>query len=111
MCYQPRHVPDLRLEHFDPATFGGLVCDESSAIKSFDGVRRAMVTEFARQIPFRLLGTATAAPNSTVELSRGRQLAARAKIAAYGDDYRRCTWYGSPQPGLDVQTSIVAVQG
>jgi hypothetical protein len=26
-----------RLHHFDPADFGGVVCDESSAIKSFDG--------------------------------------------------------------------------
>jgi hypothetical protein len=57
-----------RLEHFDAGRLGGVVCDESSAIKSFDGMRRAMVTEFARSIPYRLLGTATAAPNSTVEL-------------------------------------------
>lgn len=57
-----------RLEKFDPSAFGGVVCDESSAIKSFDGVRRAIVTEFLRQIPYRLLGTATAAPNDYIEL-------------------------------------------
>src|SRR5690349_18351538 len=33
-----------RLDRFDPHDFGGLVCDESSAIKSFDGKRRALVT-------------------------------------------------------------------
>lgn len=57
-----------RLEKFNPDHFGGVVCDESSAIKSFDGVRRAVVTEFLRMMPYRLLGTATAAPNDYVEL-------------------------------------------
>jgi hypothetical protein len=57
-----------RLEKFDPARFGGVVCDESSAIKAFDGVRRAIVTEFLRLMPYRLLGTATAAPNDYIEL-------------------------------------------
>lgn len=57
-----------RLEHFDPDRFGGVVCDESSAIKAFDGRRRAVVTEFLRTLPYRLLCTATAAPNDYVEL-------------------------------------------
>lgn len=57
-----------RLEHFDTAAFGGVVCDESSAIKAFDGTRRAVVTEFMRTHQFRLLATATAAPNDYVEL-------------------------------------------
>jgi hypothetical protein len=57
-----------RLEHFDPAKFGGVVCDESSAIKAFDGRRRAIVTEFLRTLPYRLLCTATAAPNDYIEL-------------------------------------------
>ena len=57
-----------RLEKFDARRFAGVVCDESSAIKSFDGQRRAIVTEFMRRIPYRLLGTATAAPNDYTEL-------------------------------------------
>jgi len=57
-----------RLHHFDRSEFGGMVCDESSAIKSFDGVRRALVTDFMRKMPYRLLCTATAAPNDYVEL-------------------------------------------
>lgn len=57
-----------RLEHFDQARFGAVVCDESSAIKAFDGQRRAMVTEFMRTHQYRLLCTATAAPNDYVEL-------------------------------------------
>jgi hypothetical protein len=57
-----------QLGKFTPEEFGGVVCDESSAIKAFDGERRALVTEFMRLVPFRLLGTATAAPNDYTEL-------------------------------------------
>jgi hypothetical protein len=57
-----------RVEHFNSDDFGGVVCDESSAIKAFDGQRRALVTEFLRTVPYRLLCTATAAPNDYVEL-------------------------------------------
>ena len=57
-----------KLHHFDAEDFAGVVCDESSAIKSFDGKRRAEVTEFLRRIPYRLLATATAAPNDYTEL-------------------------------------------
>ncbi len=57
-----------RLHHFDPSDFGGLVCDESSILKSFEGVTKAAVTEFMRRLPYRLLGTATAAPNDYIEL-------------------------------------------
>ena len=57
-----------RLEKFDRGKLGGVVCDESSAIKSFDGVRRALVTDFMRKMRYRLLCTATAAPNDYIEL-------------------------------------------
>ena len=57
-----------RVDKFDPDDFGGIVCDESSAIKSFGGKRRAIVTEFMRRAPYRLMGTATAAPNDYTEL-------------------------------------------
>lgn len=57
-----------QIEKFNPADFAGVVCDESSAIKAFDGTRRAQVTEFMRELPYRLLGTATAAPNDYLEL-------------------------------------------
>lgn len=57
-----------RLRHFDPADFAGVVCDESSILKSFDGTTRAAITEFMREVPYRLLCTATAAPNDYVEL-------------------------------------------
>ena len=57
-----------RLHLFDREQFGGVVCDESSAIKSFDGERRKLVTDFMRLMPYRLLATATAAPNDYIEL-------------------------------------------
>ncbi len=57
-----------RLHLFNPDKFGGVVCDESSILKSFDGVRRTEITEFMRLQKYRLLGTATAAPNDYVEL-------------------------------------------
>lgn len=57
-----------KLHKFDPSDFAGVVCDESSAIKAMDGKRRAAVTEFLRTVPYRLLCTATAAPNDYVEL-------------------------------------------
>ena len=57
-----------RLRHFSPSDFVGAVCDESSILKNFDGVRRAEITEFLRTIQYRLTCTATAAPNDYVEL-------------------------------------------
>jgi hypothetical protein len=57
-----------RLHYFNPADFGGVVCDESSILKSFAGQRRGEITAFMRKVPYRLLQTATAAPNDYFEL-------------------------------------------
>ena len=57
-----------RLHYFDQSDFAGVVCDESSAIKNFNGKRKAIVTEFMRLIPYRLLCTATASPNDFQEM-------------------------------------------
>lgn len=57
-----------RLHHFCPDDFDGIVCDESSILKNFDGETRKAVTDFMRKRPYRLLCTATAAPNDYVEL-------------------------------------------
>lgn len=57
-----------RLNRFDWQQFSGVVCDESSRIKSDDAATRTEVTSFLRKIPFRLLATATAAPNDYIEL-------------------------------------------
>lgn len=57
-----------KLHHFNRHDFAGVACDESSCLKAMSGERRHQVTEFMREIPFRLLGTATAAPNDFVEV-------------------------------------------
>lgn len=57
-----------RLHHFDADTFGAVVCDESSILKSFTGATRKRITRFMSKMPYRLLATATAAPNDYVEL-------------------------------------------
>jgi hypothetical protein len=57
-----------QIQHFDPDSFSGVVCDESSILKNFAGSRRKAVTEFMRKTEFRLLCTATAAPNDFTEL-------------------------------------------
>ncbi len=57
-----------RLHYFKASDFSCVVCDESSILKNFDGATKAAVTEFMREIPYRLLCTATAAPNDYHEL-------------------------------------------
>lgn len=57
-----------KLSYFKPDDFSGVVCDESSILKSFDGSIKLAVTEFMHKIPYRLLCTATAAPNDYIEL-------------------------------------------
>ena len=57
-----------RLHLFNSNDFIGAVCDESSILKNFNGARKAVVTEFMRRLPYRLLCTATAAPNDYIEL-------------------------------------------
>lgn len=57
-----------RLHHFNPSDFAGFVCDESSILKNVSGETRQAITRFTLKTPFRLLCTATAAPNDYVEL-------------------------------------------
>lgn len=57
-----------KLHKLNPEDYSGVICDESSILKNYDGVYRSQITEFMKKIPFRLLGTATAAPNDYTEL-------------------------------------------
>ena len=57
-----------KLHLFNAADFAGMVCDESSILKSFDGRRKTEITAFMRKMRYRLLATATAAPNDYIEL-------------------------------------------
>jgi hypothetical protein len=57
-----------KIHLFDSTDYDNVVCDESSAIKSFHGVRRELITAFMKKLSHRLLCTATAAPNDFIEL-------------------------------------------
>lgn len=57
-----------KLHLFDATQFVGVACDESSILKSYSGATRGAITAFARKLPYRLLATATAAPNDFTEL-------------------------------------------
>lgn len=62
-----------KVDHFDPAAFGGVILDESSIIKNFTGATtRKLIAMFAA-VPFRLATTATPAPNDHMELGQHSQ--------------------------------------
>lgn len=57
-----------KLHHFDLPVFGGVILDESSCLKAFDGKTRNALVERCKAVPFRLAATATPAPNDFTEL-------------------------------------------
>lgn len=57
-----------RLHLFDSNDFVGVSCDEASILKAYNGTRRKEITRFLSKKDYRLLCTATAAPNDYVEL-------------------------------------------
>lgn len=58
-----------RLHLFNADNFSGIVLDESSILKSYNGTTRKEITDFARKITYRLACTATPAPNDLMELT------------------------------------------
>jgi superfamily II DNA or RNA helicase len=56
------------VHRFDPSDFVGVVLDESSILKSFDGKTKARLCDAFRETPFKLACTATPAPNDFTEL-------------------------------------------
>lgn len=57
-----------RLHYFNSNDFVGVITDESSILKNFDGAIKASITNFIKKIPYRFLSTATPAPNDYIEL-------------------------------------------
>lgn len=57
-----------QLHHFNANDFQGVICDESSILKNFNGKIKHEINIFMRKVPYRLLATATAAPNDFIEL-------------------------------------------
>ena len=61
------------LPHFNVDRFTGVVLDESSILKSYDGKTRTAIVNGFSQTPFRLACTATPAPNDYMELGNHSQ--------------------------------------
>ncbi len=57
-----------KLHHFDAGAFAGIVLDESSILKAFDGKTRTLIIDTFSRTPYRLACTATPAPNDHMEL-------------------------------------------
>jgi hypothetical protein len=57
-----------RLHYFNENDFVGVILDESSILKNFDGKIKGQVTAFVKKIPYRFLSTATPSPNDFIEL-------------------------------------------
>ena len=57
-----------RLHYFSSEDFQGVVLDESSILKNFDGKIKGQITSFVKKLPYRFLSTATPSPNDFIEL-------------------------------------------
>lgn len=57
-----------QLHKIDCSLFSGVVLDESSIIKNFDGATRKLIIEQFSNTPFKLACTATPSPNDPMEL-------------------------------------------
>lgn len=62
-----------RLHHFTNEGLGGVILDESSIIKGFNGKTTNTLMKFAEPLPFRLACTATPSPNDQMELGQHSQ--------------------------------------
>lgn len=77
-----------RLDGFDVAQFAGVVLDESSILKSFDGATKTMLCEVFDGTPFKLCCTATPAPNDFDELGQHSEFLGWLSAAQM-----RATWF------------------
>jgi len=57
-----------RLQYLDSNDFEGVILDESSILKNFDGKIKSQITSFMKKIKYRFLSTATPSPNDFIEL-------------------------------------------
>jgi len=57
-----------QLENIDCSIFSGVVLDESSILKNFEGATKKLILDFFSQTPYKLACTATPSPNDPMEL-------------------------------------------
>ena len=77
-----------RLEKFDPADYAGVVLDESSILKSFSGATTKKLIHAFREMPYRLEGSATPAPNDHTELGQHSEF-----LGVMPADQMRVRWF------------------
>lgn len=56
------------MDNIDVSYFGGIILDESSILKNFQGKTRTALIEAFRNTPYKLACTATPSPNDTTEI-------------------------------------------
>lgn len=71
--YDGRHFPIQitnyeQLENIDCSLYSGIVLDESSILKNFEGATKELIIERFAQTPYKLACTATPSPNDPMEL-------------------------------------------
>jgi helicase-like protein len=70
-CGCPLIVTNYEMaSRFDPAQFAGVALDEADIISNFVGKTNRLLTALFRDTPYRLVATATPAPNDLIELGR-----------------------------------------
>lgn len=57
-----------QLENIDTSIFGGIVLDESSILKNFEGATKKLILDLFANTPYKLACTATPSPNDPMEL-------------------------------------------
>jgi DNA modification methylase len=57
-----------QLENIDTSIFGGIVLDESSILKNFEGATKKLILDLFSKTPYKLACTATPIPNDPMEL-------------------------------------------
>ena len=57
-----------QLENIDCSIFSGIVLDESSILKNFEGATKKLIIDNFKNIPYKLACTATPSPNDPMEL-------------------------------------------
>jgi hypothetical protein len=63
-----------RLENFNPEDISCVVGDEIGCVKNADGKTKRRVADFMASVPYRLIGSATPAPNDHMELGNSSEV-------------------------------------
>ncbi|WP_299663865.1 helicase-related protein [uncultured Ruegeria sp.] len=77
-----------RLKNLDPSSFGAIILDESSILKSFTGSTKRALVEAFKETPFRLAATATPAPNDHMEIGQHSEF-----LGVMGSMEMLCRWF------------------